>query len=221
MSNNESFIDEVNEQVQQDKLFGYLRKYGWIGVLLVLILVGGASYREYALAQSRGAAENFGDSVLGAMNLDDTDARIAALNEVQAEGATVAVADMILASQLQEAGQNVEAADVLNRIAANGDVDPIYRDIAQFKAILLAGPDLSPADRKAALEPLAAAGGSMRLLAMEQIVIADIDAQDIPAALTGLDAILEDAQLGRNLRQRAEAMVVSLGGTLAGEADTQ
>ena len=33
MSNPDSFIDEVTEEVRRDRLFAVFRKYGWIGVL--------------------------------------------------------------------------------------------------------------------------------------------------------------------------------------------
>ena len=39
MSNPESFIEEVTEEVRRDRLFAAFRKYGWIGVLLVLLTV--------------------------------------------------------------------------------------------------------------------------------------------------------------------------------------
>ena len=47
MSNNESFIDEVTEEVRRDRLFAMFRKYGWIGVVLVLGVVGGAAYTDW------------------------------------------------------------------------------------------------------------------------------------------------------------------------------
>ncbi|MBC7675342.1 MAG: hypothetical protein H7173_04675, partial [Rhodoferax sp.] len=47
MSNNESFIDEVTEEVRRDKLFAMFRRYGWIGVLLVVGIVGGAAWTEW------------------------------------------------------------------------------------------------------------------------------------------------------------------------------
>ena len=43
MSNPDSFIEEVTEEVRRDRLFALFRKYGWIGVVLVLAIVGGAS----------------------------------------------------------------------------------------------------------------------------------------------------------------------------------
>ena len=46
MSNSETFIDEVTEEVRKDQLFGYMRKYGWIAVLAVLAIVGGTAFSE-------------------------------------------------------------------------------------------------------------------------------------------------------------------------------
>ena len=36
MSETDSFIDEVNEEVRRDRLYGALRRYGWIAILAVL-----------------------------------------------------------------------------------------------------------------------------------------------------------------------------------------
>ena len=41
MSNPDSFIDEVTEEVRRDRLFAIFRKYGWIGAVLVALIVGG------------------------------------------------------------------------------------------------------------------------------------------------------------------------------------
>ena len=46
MSDVDSFIDEVSEEVRRERLYIALRRYGWIGVLAVLLLVGGASWRQ-------------------------------------------------------------------------------------------------------------------------------------------------------------------------------
>ena len=50
MSDTDSFIEEVSEEVRRDKLFATMRKYGWIAVLIVLLLVGGTVYREFRFA---------------------------------------------------------------------------------------------------------------------------------------------------------------------------
>ena len=39
MSNTDSFIEEVTEEVRRDKLYGYLKRYGWIAGLIIVLVV--------------------------------------------------------------------------------------------------------------------------------------------------------------------------------------
>jgi hypothetical protein len=52
MSSPDSFVDEVTDAVRSDRLYAAFRKYGWIGVVVVLLVVGGAGYNEWQKAQS-------------------------------------------------------------------------------------------------------------------------------------------------------------------------
>ena len=60
MSDTDSFIEEVTEEVRRDRLFALMRRYGWIAVAAVLLLVGGTAYREYARAAEAAKAQAFG-----------------------------------------------------------------------------------------------------------------------------------------------------------------
>ena len=137
MSNNDSFIDEVTEEVRRDRLFGMLRRYGWIGILAVLLIVGGAAWREYSRAQDRAAAEALGDSMLAALDSEEPEARIAALDEVDAGTAGgAAVLGLLTAAEQASAEQDEAAIATLGEIARNGEVPQIYRDLASFKLLL-------------------------------------------------------------------------------------
>lgn len=48
---NDSFIDEVTEDLRRDRLFAAFRRYGWIAGLVILAIVGGAAWREYSRAR--------------------------------------------------------------------------------------------------------------------------------------------------------------------------
>jgi hypothetical protein len=53
MANTDSFIDEVNEEVRRDRLFAFFRKWAWLAILIVVLVVGGAAYLEYRARRPR------------------------------------------------------------------------------------------------------------------------------------------------------------------------
>jgi hypothetical protein len=69
MSNTDSFIDEVTEEVRRDRLFGYFRRYGWIPAVVIVALVGGTAYNEWSKAQVAQVAQARGDALLDAWSL--------------------------------------------------------------------------------------------------------------------------------------------------------
>ena len=53
VSDTDSFIDEVSEEIRREKLFKTFRKYGWIGVALVVIVVGGTGIANTAALRKK------------------------------------------------------------------------------------------------------------------------------------------------------------------------
>ena len=212
---NDSFIDEVSDEVRRDRLFALMRRWGWLAVLLVLLLVGGTAWVEWQAARDRAEAEAFGDGVVAALQIEDDDARIAALQDSPAPGAAAALRGLLAATEQEAAGDVAGAAATLDAVATDRDVPAIYRDLAGLKSQMLDVPDRDPATRRAALESLAAPGAPYALLASEQIALMDVAAGDTEAALTRLNAIVQDAGASQGLRDRASALIVALGGTPA------
>ncbi|MDP5084124.1 MAG: hypothetical protein NWQ23_01800 [Yoonia sp.] len=209
MSDTDSFINEVTEEVRREKLYGYLRRYGWIGIACVLLLVGGAAFNEYRNAQARDAAQATGDALLTALEESDPAARAQAMAAVNGAGSAAAVALLLQAATQQEAGDNAGAATTLNALAVNPDAPEMYRDLAAFKAAILPSDDV--AARKAALEALAQPGQTFRLLALEQIAYIALSAGDRDEAIAVLRQIEEDAAVTRGLRERVQTLMVALG----------
>ena len=137
MSETDSFIDEVTEEVRRDRLFALMRKYGWIGIVAVLAIVGGAAFNEWQKAKVRAASEGFGDSILAAMESDDAGAALAAIEGV--EGAQrAALLQIMIAGEAQKAGKPAEAAAALASVAQDASLPRSLRDLAQLKAVMLA-----------------------------------------------------------------------------------
>lgn len=214
MSNSDSFIDEVTEEVRRDRLFTAMRRYGWIGVVAVVALVGGAAWREYDAAQDRARAQDFGSALSTALAAEAPAARAEAVQQVTPpDAAAAALRDLLAAAELSAAGDEAAAAALLEQTAANGDLAEIYRDIAAFKAVSGAGDALTPEDRRLRLEAMAVPGKPLRLLAEEQLALLDIEAGETEAAISRLQAIQNDAETTAGLRQRASQLIVALGGT--------
>lgn len=217
MSDTDSFIDEVSEEVRRDRLYGAIRRYGWIAVAGVVAIVGGASYNEYNKAQQRVAAQSLGDGILAAMEAEGAADRAAALTEVAAaNAASGAVLTLQRAAELEEAGDAAGAAALLDALAIDGDVAAIYRQIAGFKAVLLHGDSLPAADRRAVLDGLVQTAPTLRILAEEQLALLDLETGETGAALERLERIVADAEASAGLRRRASQLIVALGGDLLG-----
>lgn len=213
MSDVDSFIDEVTEEVRRDRLFLLLRRWGWVGVLVVVLIVGGAAFNEVRKSRATSQAQDLGDSILAALAQNQSEDRAASLAavETQSPGGD-AVLNMLLSASQVEAGSEQDAVTSLNAIASQGDLPEIYRAIAAFKALLLQSDTLPAADRRLQFEALAAPGAPLRLLAEEQLALIDVSEGNVDAAITRLQALRQDAEVGVDQQQRAAQLIVALGG---------
>lgn len=213
MSNTtDSFIDEVTEEVRRDRLFTFLRRYGWIGILAVLLLVGGAAYTEWRRASERAAAQAAGDAIYAVLGREDPGARAEGLAALGVTGPGAAPVLMLQAANLAEAGEVERAAEVYAALAADPAQPRVWRDLAALKRVILLGRSITPEERLAALQPLTAPGAPFRVLAQEQEAQARIDAGQTGEARALLDALMADREASLGLRLRAAQLMVALGG---------
>lgn len=208
MSNNESFIDEVNEEVRRDQLFTHIRKYGWIAALTIVGLVGATGWTEYKASQDRAAEQAAGDAIFDALDQNEWADRQAAFAQLPASVMSL----LMTGAAAQEAGDTAAAADAFTALANLEGARQIYRDLGAFKALLANSANLTPADRIAGFEALATPGANFALLAKEQIAVAQLEAGDAETALATLREISGDATVTQGLRNRVEALIVALGG---------
>jgi hypothetical protein len=214
VSDTDSFIDEVTEEVRRDRLFGLMKRYGWIAALAVLLIVGGAAWNEWRKAQERAGAEAFGDAIRSALDLPERDARAEALAAIKAPDAGgQAIVDLLAAAEFGTTNAE-EAATRLLAVAERAGIEPVYRQLATLKAVALPGSGLTIEDRRGRLEGLALSGGLVRLLAEEQLAMIEIETGDKEAAIERLTQVAQDAQATAGLRRRVSQVIVALGGEL-------
>ena len=212
MSNPDSFIEEVTEEVRRDRLFGLFRKYGWIGGVLVVAVVGGAAWTEWSKARAEARAEAFGDAIIDALDQGTPEERRAALSAIPTDGQQGALLQLILASDPDEDRAATLAA--LDTVAADATLSPGYRDLAVLRRVLVAGAAMPLADRRTALQGIAVPGRPYRALAEEMLAYLLVEEGRTDEAITAMTTLMQDQEASGAMRARVGQMVTALGGTL-------
>jgi len=217
VSNPESFIDEVNEELKRDRLFALMRKYAWIAVLAVVLIVGGAAWNEWRKATDRASAESFGDSLVAAMESGDPAVQRQELATITTEGDRAGILNLLLAATELRAEDRPAAVAALLAVENNADLPTSYRQIAALKRVIIGGADIPLDERQGVLAGLAAPGQAFRPLALEQLALLAVETGDRAGALAQAQALLQEPDVTAGLRRRVAQLIVTLGGEQPGD----
>lgn len=215
MSESDSFIDEVTDEVRRDRLFKTFKKYSWVLALAVVVIVGGTAYNEYAKSSAQKQAMETGDAMREAINAQDS-ATLANLAITNADAGVLA--DFQQASVLLAKDEITAAVAVLRAVTLNQNNAEIYTDLAWLKIIMIDGANLAAGERREVFDRLAAQDAPYRMLAIEQRALQHIRDGNIDAALSDFALIAADETSTQGLRNRARQMTIALGGSL--DSDT-
>ena len=213
MSQNDSFIDEVSEEVRRDRLFRLYRRWVWLVVVIVVLVVAGAAFWEWRKAQERAQAQALGDSIVAALAEQGPEARAAALGLIETDDAARALVDFLIAAETAGTDAAASATVALGAEAARDGLEARWQDLASLKLLLIEAAALPADQRIERLEPLTGSGDPYRVFALEQIAYARAEMGDTDAAIATLRDLLADGEVGEGLRLRASQMIVALGGT--------
>ncbi|WP_298261949.1 hypothetical protein [uncultured Litoreibacter sp.] len=212
MSQTDSFIEEVTEEVQRDRLFALIKKWGWVAIAAVLLIVGGATYNEYRKAALKSEAESFGDVLLAGIDVNDAGATLAEVPTANPLQAAI-VGHLAAADAL--AGDNVELGVAeLGKVIETQGAPAVYTELAELKRALALSPDTPLAERRTAFEALATPGSTFQSLAEEQLALIAAQEGDTAQAITILQGVLDGANITPGLQRRASELIVALGGEL-------
>ena len=212
MSDTDSFLQEVSEELRRDRLYRNMRKYGWIAILVVIVIVGAATYREYLKSQAETKAELFGTSIIDALNEKNAADRISKLQKINAPGenAKAVVAMLLSAELIGNETASLEMSSLSDAIEGLS-VDTHYRDLLNFKILLKSSEIMNLDERMKAFSALSKPGNPFRLLAEEQMALIELELGNTDSAIEKISNILLDAELTAGLRNRATQMMIALG----------
>lgn len=212
MSESDSFIHEVSEEVRRERFAAFLRRYGWIIASLLVLVIGGAAFNEWRKARSQAAAEAAGDALRAALQETDPAGRAEQLGAIAATGgAGAALALLAEAGSLLDAGDPTAAAAVLAALADGAEAPQLYRSMAALQRVMILGPEMDPAERQATLQTLASDGAPFRLLAIEQRALMNLESGDEAAAADDFETILVDPGATPQLAARARQLIEAIG----------
>ena len=205
MSETDSFIAEVTEDVRRDRLFGLFRRFGWIPAALIVIIVSGTAYNEWSKSKADKLAQVRGDALLAAMDTVDEVARASALNEIASQGSENIVAQMLAAG-----GKDENSINFLNAVIINTDQPEYIRDLAKLKLTMLPGAQTKEQKLKT-LDILSQPGGIYRNAAVEILVAFELELGHPNKAIEFLKSHIQDAGASRAQVQRMAELLVALG----------
>ena len=211
MSNPDSFIDEVTEELRRDRMTGYLRRYGWIAVLAVVLTVGGAAWNEWRKASDRASAQAFGDAILAALENDAPADRIQAMGQIDTSGPQNGVVSLLGAGEMFESDRPAALAAL--RAASEDDaLTDAYRQLAALKYVIAAGSDVPAAERETILAGLSQPGRPFRPLALEQTALLQLEQGNTERSIEILTDLLSQSDVSDTLARRASQLIIALGG---------
>ncbi|MFT7390043.1 MAG: hypothetical protein ACI9ZH_000259 [Paracoccaceae bacterium] len=213
MSDSDGFIHEVTEELRRDRMLKLWRTFAPAVIGGVVAIVAATAIMEWHKVQNRAAAEEAGAMLWSAAQAGDDGARaakFAAAAGALSDGPAL-VARLSEASAAAQGGDKAAAEAALAAVADAPGASPLYRDLAGFRAVLLALPGLSPEARADAVGPYLADGAPFRLLALEQRAMARLEAGNIEGARTDVDAALSDPMASAELRRRLTFLMELLG----------
>lgn len=205
MSETDSFIAEVTEDVRRDRLFGLFRRFGWIPAALIVIIVSGTAYNEWSKSKADKLAQVRGDALLAAMDTVDEVARASALNEIASQGSENIVAQMLAAG-----GKDENSINFLNAVIINTDLPEYIRDLAKLKLTMIPGAQTKEQKLKT-LDILSQPGGIYRNAAVEILVAFELESGNPNKAIEFLKSHIQDAGASRAQVQRMAELLVALG----------
>jgi len=215
-------FDEVEEELRDERMREFLKKYSVVLIAAALLVIGGVgAWKYWAWYQERQDLAAATQYLTAATKT--VPAGAAGPNNALAAAAFESVAAAApegyrVLARLREAAARAESGDLngasalWDQVAADGSADPLLRDLASLTWCLYHADKGDPALLEGRLKPLAAPGNAWRSLAQEQLALLALRQGHTEAARGQLQQLATDPTAPRGVRGRAGALLDRVGG---------
>lgn len=207
MSESDSFIQEVSEEIRQDRMFRLWKRYAPYVIGAIIVIVGAAAVWNWMQHRAVLEARETGGAFIAA-ELGSVEAQEALVEEIDDEAEVVA--QLRLASALLVNDQADRAAEVYRTVAAREDLAPPYRHLAVLNAVKLEAESAEPGALIGELAPLVEEDAPYRPLALELRALLHLQAGDAAAAREDLEAVLAAPAVTAETRRRVSGFLAAL-----------
>ena len=201
-------FNEIDEEVRRDEVLKFWQRHqnSLIGLLLVVVLgsAGFTSWQQQQKKQTEAISARYEAAIEDsrAGKTEDAERILSELVKEAPSGYKI-LSRFRLATEegKKDTAKGIAAFDALS---ADKDLSDLLRDIARYRAAVLASSQLDTKALTQRLDPLLAKPGPMTGLAQELIGLSAMQAGDYDQAGRLFDAITIDRTAPQSLRQRVE-----------------
>ena len=204
-------FDEIDEDLKRDHMQLLWARYGKIVIAAVLAIVLLVAVRQGYTAWQTSRAEASASAYQQALQSKDV------LGALEAQLGQLSAGYKMLA-QFQIAAEHAASGDFVAaearylRLASDGSVDPLYQQAATLLSVMVAPKDADVSALEARLSDLEIAAGPWQAMALETGAGLALRNRNKDAALAKYKKLMEIAKVPAGMRQRAQRMIVILGG---------
>jgi hypothetical protein len=207
-------LREIDEELRRDNLLKLWSRYGRyiiaVGVFALVVAGGIVAWRDHQLTERRAQSARYASALALARGGKEPDA-LKVFQAVASEGGGYAVlASFEEAGLLAKSGDADKAVATYDRIAASGELDPAFRELAVLLSVMHTTPGGDPQSTIERLAPLTASGNSWRPTALELTALARLKSGDKNGALDLYRSLADDPAAPREQRARAAEMAAAL-----------
>lgn len=214
----DNFIQELEEDLRRERYMALWQKYGRYAVALALVVViavaSSVAWRHYRTNERLKDSMAYNAALsLAEQGGGSTEAALAALRQIAQSGSDsyAVLARFQEAALLTKNSKSEEAVAVYDAVAANRDVDPLFRDLAVLMHALVMLDKGEPQQLTVRLSPLTESSNPWRYSALELTALLAHRSGDAAKARAIYTTLADDPTTPRQLRGRAAEMLSVLG----------